>query len=401
MNEEILKLVEAYDLETRKLRRYFHENPEVSTQEVKTSQFLKEKARALGLAIEEVPKAGESNGHGFIATLDTGRPGRTIGLRTDIDALPVTETRENLAGPRNCISKREGLMHACGHDGHMAILLTVMQILNELKDRLAGKIIFIFEEGEEVSAGIHEMVKLLEDKQIDAVYGNHLASFLDTGEISADPGPVMTAVTNIDFKVIGRGGHGARPDLSINPLYAGVDILNSLSVAWNNQLDIEKTVTLGITQFHVGEANNVFADEARIGGSIRYFDEKAGAHAYEVVNKVAQNVASVHNCQIEVMPKAGPRTLPVVNDESLAHQVQEGVEELYPGHLVEGNTWYASEPFAYYGKIAPYVFTFVGIKNEDYGSGAEHHNEYFDLDEDALQYAVGTMTKFAVDYLTK
>lgn len=401
MNEQILALVEEYDQETRKWRRHFHENPEVSTQEVETSKFLKEKVRALGLEIEEVPKAGRSHGHGFIATLDTGRPGKTIGLRADIDALPVTEQEKNLAGLRTCISKKDGVMHACGHDGHMAILLTVMNILNDLKESLSGKIIFIFEEGEEVSSGIHEMVKLLKNKNIDAFYGNHLASFLNTGEIAVDPGPVMTAVTTIDFKVIGKGGHGSRPDLSINPLYTGVDILNSLSVAWNNQLNIEKTVTLGITQFHVGEAYNVFADEARIGGTIRYFDVNAGAEAYEVVNKVAQNVAMAHNCRIEVMPNAGPSALPVINNDTLAYQAQEGVEQLYPGHLVEGKSWYASEPFAYYGKVAPYVYGFVGIKNEKFGSGAEHHNEYFDLDEGALQYAVGTMAKFAVDYLTK
>lgn len=401
MNEQILELVEAYDQKTREFRQYFHENPEVSTQEVETSKYLKEQARALGLEIEEVPKAGTSHGHGFIATLDTGRPGKTIGLRADIDALPMTEHPENLAGSRNHISKVAGVMHACGHDGHMAILLTVMKILLDLKESLSGKVVFIFEEGEEVSSGIHEMVKLLKDKKIDAFYGNHLVSFLNTGEISVDPGPVMTAVSHIDFKVIGQGGHGSRPDLSINPLYTGVDILNSLSVAWNNQLNIEKTVTLGITQFHVGEANNVFADEARIGGTIRYFDIDAGAHAYEVVNKVAQNVALAHNCRIEIMPNAGPTTLPVINNEILALQAQEGVEDLYPGHLVEGKAWYASEPFAFYGKIAPYVFAFIGIKNEKAGSGAEHHNEYFDMDEEALKYGVGMMTKFTVDYLTK
>lgn len=401
MNQQILELLEKYDEGARNLRQYFHINPEVSTQEIKTSKFLKEKVRSLGLEIEEVPEAGTSHGHGFIATLATGKTGKTIALRTDIDALPIQENTNNLAGPRQYISNTEGVMHACGHDGHMTTLLYTMKILTELKDQLTGQIIFIFEEGEEVTSGIHETIKLLQNKNIDAIYGNHFASFLDTGLIAADAGPVMAAATNIDFKVIGQGGHVSRPDLSINPLYVGVDILNSLSVAWNNQLDIEKTVTLGISQFHVGEANNVFADEARIGGSLRYFDVDAGAHAYDVVQKVAKNVAAAHNSRIEIMPNAGPKTIPVINDEALALQAQASVEEIFPGHLAHDVNWYASEPFASYGKVAPYVFVFVGIRNEKLGSGAEHHNEYFDFDDEALKYAIGTMTKFAVDMLSK
>jgi len=234
MNEEILKFIEQHDNEARKLRQYLHEHPEISAHEKSTSKFLKEIVRELGLEIEEVPKAGTSAGYGFIATLDTGRPGKTLALRTDIDALPIKENPNNLAGPRDVISKNDGVMHACGHDGHMTTLLYTMKLLNELKEQLTGKVIFIFEEGEEIGSGINETIKLLKNKNIDAIYGNHLASFLDTGKISADIGPVMAAITTVDFKVIGRGGHGSRPDLSINPLYVGVDILNSLSIAWNN-----------------------------------------------------------------------------------------------------------------------------------------------------------------------
>lgn len=126
----------------------------------------------------------------------------------------------------------------------------------------------------------------------------------------------------------------------------------------------------------------------------------AGAHAYEVLQKVANNVAATHNAHIEIMPDAGLLAIPVINDEKLALQAQASIEDVFPGHLAHNVNWYASELFANYGEIAPYVFTFVGIRNEELGSGAEHHNEYFDMDDDALKYAIGTMTKFAVDYLT-
>jgi len=400
MNKKILELIDKYDQDARKMRHYLHENPEVSRHEVETSQFLKQEARELGLEIEEVPKRGRSNGHGFIATLDTGKPGETIGLRTDIDALPMTEHPNNLTGPRTVISKNEGAMHACGHDGHMTTLMFTMRILHDLKDELTGKIIFIFEEGEENSGGIGEMVKLLESKEIDAIYGNHLAAFLDVGEVAADAGPIMTGAGFVDFKIIGRGGHGARPDQAINPVYVGVDVLNSISVVWNNQINIEKTVTLGISQFHAGTANNVFADEARIGGSIRYFDNEEGKRAYQLLMDTARKVADVHNAEIEEHPDAGPTTNPVVNDENLALQVQAGVEDLFPGHLTKNVQWYASETFAKYSELAPTIFTLVGVRNEALGSGADHHNQHFDMDDDALRYAIGTMTKFAVDYLS-
>lgn len=399
MNEKIFTLIDRYGKEARAIRKYLHEYPEVSTQEKKTSIFLKKQVRRLGLPIEEVPNHGTSRGHGFIATLDTGKPGKTIGLRTDIDALPIKENVRNLSGTRPFISKNEGAMHACGHDGHMAILLTAMKILVDLKEHLKGKIIFIFEEGEEVSSGIKETVKLLKGKNIDAIYGNHLVSFLDTGKIAVESGPIMTAISVVDFKIRGRGGHGSRPDKSINPLFVGVDVLNSISVAWNNQINLEKTVTLGLTQFHVGDAYNVFADEAQIGGSLRYFDVREGERAYNILHGVARNVAKAHNSTIEISPHAGHISIPVINDKELALQAQMSVLELFPEALEHDIKWYASESFSLYSEIAPCVFSFVGMRNEALGSGAEHHNEYFDVDDDALKYGIGLMTKFTVDFL--
>ena len=401
MNEKILELLKTYQEEATEFRHYLHRHPEVTSKEFETSKLLKEEAKKLGLEVEEVPADDRSIGTGFIATLDTGRPGKIVGLRTDIDALPVQENPNNLAGPRDIISENDGAMHACGHDGHMTTVMYSMRILNDLKDELTGKVIFIFEEGEELNTGINAMIKFLERRDIDAIYGNHLAAFLEVGKVSADAGPVMAAAARIEMNVVGRGGHGSRPDLSVNPLFAGVDILNSVSVAWNNQINVEETVTLGITQFHVGSQNNVFADKAYIGGTLRYFNEEEGVKAYNLLENTAKTVATVHGCTIELDPLAGPATMPVVNDEELAVLTQEGIEELFPGHLEQEVNWFASESFSQFAKIAPSVFTFVGIKNEELGSGAEHHNEYFDMDDAALEYAIGTMVKFTVDYLGK
>lgn len=401
LNEKILNLVESYKKEAISIRHHLHENPEVSTKEVETSKYLKAYLKNLNFEISEVAADERSNGNGFIAVFDTGKSGKTIGLRTDIDALPVLETKKNLVNDRIVVSKNDGAMHACGHDGHMSTLLITAKILHDLKDELTGKVIFIFEEAEETGDGIAAMVKHLEGRNIDAIYGNHLASFLESGKVSADVGPVMAAAAVIDFEVVGRGGHGSRPDLSINPLFAGVDILSSISVAWNNQINVEQTVTLGLTKFQVGEALNVFADRAKIGGTLRYFSVEDGVKAYETLMKVANNVATAHNCSIVESNYAGPSTIPVINDSELATIVQGGIEELYPERLAQNVNWYASETFSHYSKVAPTVFAFVGTKNEALGSGAEHHNEYFDIDDASLEFGIGTMVKFAVDYLGK
>src|SRR5699024_9733547 len=141
-----------------------------------------------------------------------------------------------------CISKHKGVMHACGHDGHMAIVLTTMEILYEMKDKLNGKIYFVFDEGEEIGRGIDAIVKHHQDKKIDAVNGNDLAAFMDSGTIAADEGHRMAGAILVDMTVWGKGGHGSRPDLSINPVFAAAHVLTGLTNAWANQIDVRKTV---------------------------------------------------------------------------------------------------------------------------------------------------------------
>lgn len=399
MKETVLNLLEQNGSGARSLRKYLHENPELGSQEYATAKLMKSYAEELGLEIVDTEPTDLTTGTGFIAILDTGRPGKTLGLRTELDALPVKENENNLNGKRPIISKNIEAMHACAHDGYMTTLIYSMKMLYELKDQLSGRIIFIFEEAEELATGVHPMVNLLRNYEIDAIYGNHFASFVEVGKVAVDPGPVMAAASLIDFKVIGKGGHGSRPDLSANPLFAGVDIVNSISTAWNNQLDVEETVTLGLSQFNVGKQANVIDDVAHIGGSIRYFNAAEGEKATELIKTIAQNVAPLHKCRVEFSNRMGPVTLPLINDDELAKLAQDSVEELFPGHLMTDVNWFASETYSYYGELAPLVFSFVGIKDEEYGSGAEHHNEYFDMHDDALKYGIGTMVNFTMNYL--
>jgi amidohydrolase len=394
-NEEILKQIQLVDLYMREVRGWLHEYPELSGKETETAKFIRSEISKIGLPITLV------EGTGFYAILDTKRPGKTIGLRADIDALPIAENPMNLRQNKKHISKHNGVSHACGHDGHIAILLGAMKTLNALKNRLNGRIVFIFEEGEETNSGINAMIAALKHLNIDAIYGNHLRSSLNTGDIFIREGAIMAGTGTISFDIVGRGGHASRPDLSINPIFAAANVLTGISIAWNNQRDITKTLTLGVSQIHGGEMYNVIPNSVFIGGTIRFFDVTEGEKGFDLLRKVSSDIAKAHNCSISFRNNMGVAMPPVVNDEGLTGLARNDISELYPDKVVSNaeHIWYAAETFARYSLLAPTVFTFVGIKNDTLGSGAEHHNDRFDIDEDALSYASGAMTRFAVSFL--
>lgn len=396
-NKLLLEKANEIDEYVKSTRGYLHEYPEVSGEEFETTKFLQAEIAKLGLPVEVVSKTG------FIATLDTGKPGKTIALRADIDALPMPESPDNLKGPKKYVSKNEGVCHSCGHDGHMAMLLGAAKVFNDLKDQLTGKILLCFEEGEERGTGIAEMIDALSKRTVDAVWGIHLTSFMDAGTINVDPGPRMAGSAGVDFTVVGKGGHGSRPDLSINPVFAAANILVGLGTAWPNRITAEETVTLGIAMANAGTARNIIPDTANVQGTLRFFNVEEGEKAVKTLMHVVEHTAKAHNCEVEFdHTRSFKANAPVINDEKLSELATEGLLDILPeGSVTNGNKWYASESFRNYAKIAPSIFAFVGIRNEEYGSGAEHHNVHFDLDEDALMTGVISTLKFATDFLSK
>ncbi len=390
----------AYQLKnyTATCRNHLRENPELSGEEIETAKFLKAEIEKLDFKIIDV------KGTGFIAVFDTGKAGKTIGLRTDIDALPVNESQNNMKQPKKVISKVAGKMHACGHDGHMATLLTAAKIIKRLsdEDEIKGKYLFIFEEGEEIGCGIRAMCAgLKEYGKIDAIYGNHIFSYLEQGTFGVEAGYRMAADRIVDFTVIGRGGHGSRPDLASNPLFATVEILSNIATAWPNQLDIDKVATLGIAQVNCGTANNVFADKATCSGTIRYFEEEQGEKATALVKKVATHVAAAHDCTVEFSPKMDSAGPAVYNDPALAEIAKNAVIKHFGEDKLDDYLTYGSETFAHYSKICPSMFSFIGIKNEKLGMTADHHTEEFDYELEPLTDAVILMLQFATDFMEK
>ena len=394
---EVRRQVVQQDAYVRDVRRHFHQHPELSGQEVETVKFLKSELQKLGgLDIHDVPGST-----GFYAILDTKREGKTIGLRTDIDGLPIEESPVNGGGKqKKWVSQNKGVIQGCGHDGHMAIILGTARILSNLRSHLKGRFVFIFEEGEESNSGIRPMIAALKHDgvQFDVIYGNHVASNVPSGKVFVKAGPIMAGMATLAYHIVGRGGHVSRPDKSVNPVFAAADVLTSISVAWNNQRDLEKLVTLGVTQLEGGKVYNVIPNEVFIGGSLRFFDFDAGNHALSLVKSVSEHVAAAHGCTVSYTDRMKVDLPPVTNDTVYTTYAQQQIEALYPGRFTDDSQyiWYGSETFALYRQLAPTVFTLVGVNNPEVGSTAQHHNDKFDLDEDALQYGVGAMTLFAV-----
>ncbi|MCI8653309.1 MAG: amidohydrolase [Angelakisella sp.] len=397
LNAEILKLADEYEQYIIDCRRKVHTFAEVATTEKKTHAFIVEEAKRLGLPYEEVPT------YSVIVKLDTGRPGKTILLRADIDALQVVENENNLAGPRTCRSEQPGTCHACGHDAHTAMLLGAMNVLTRLKDQFSGTVVFAFEEGEECGSGKEALLAALDKYNVERVWAIHVYAGLEEGKISVDAGPRMAgaAVVNVTFR--GRSGHASRPDLAANPIFAASSYLTNLCVAFCNQVTAGQTVTMAVPMIHGGEASNVIDETAYVRGSFRFFDFEEGQAACDRAMNIAHHTAAMFKCTAE-MPEGMKHPLggPVVNDKACAADAQRALKGFLPeGTVVECEPWYASDSMGYYLRKWPGVYAFLGIKNEAEGYGALHHNDKFDLNEKILRTGAISTVRVALEWLSE
>ncbi len=365
-------------------RRVIHRLAELGGKEYKTRDYICQHLERLGLPYEMVTETA------IIATLDTGKEGPHIALRADIDALPLKEHPDNLKGPKVCVSEQENTCHACGHDAHAAMLLGSMEVFCQKKEELCGVIYFCFEAGEEIGASAKQMLEALSKRRVDTVWAIHVYAALESGKIGIRSGACMAGFGGIDITVHGKGGHGSRPDLSNNPVYTAAAIVSNLPGVLIQQLNVEKTVTFGITSIQGGETFNVFPETARIRGSMRFFDQEEGEKALTLVKNVAEHTAAMHNCSVTVSRMMNAAGIPVVNSVPHAELAKSVLRERYGNEAVPDDfpLWYASESFSGYCKAYPGVLAFLGIKNPDYGSGAEHHNEHFDVDENVMDMGV-------------
>lgn len=389
--EDIRELAEGLESYVVECRRRLHRFPELGGQEFQTGDFVESEARKLGLQVERVGQTGR------IVILDSGNPGPVVALRADMDALPVTENPRNSARVRDVISQNPGVCHACGHDAHVAMLLGAMKLLAGKKDSLRGRVLFCFESDEENGTGWPHMMAALENKGVCTAFAIHVWSALEHGLVAVDAGPRMSGMVAVKADFVGRGGHGSRPDLSINPVFAAAAALNNLAVAAANQVDANETLTLGITSIQGGSAYNVFPDRARVLGTMRYFKYEVGEQALEMLKEVFGSTAKMNRCTVEFDPLTRVYITPTVNDVDAAALADGAFRAVLPeGSVVSSEKWYASESFSEYLNRWKGAMAFLGIRNEELGCTAEHHNEYFDVDESVLVRGTMCYAAYAV-----
>ena len=350
-------------------RRHVHGLAELSEQEVETSAFIRAELDQLGIPCENPTPTS------VLGVVEGAQPGGCVALRADIDALPIVQDPCNLAGPRVCTSRTGTTSHACGHDGHTAMLLTAARALARLRDerRLAGTVLLCFESAEETMSGFTQMLDALEKYPVETAWGIHLYAGLPSGQICVDAGPRMAGAAEFDVTVHGTGGHGSRPDMAHNPVFAAANLLSNLAVAWVNRLSPLTPVTLGPTSISGGDRFNVFPEQARVLGSLRFFDAQAGTQAIDILRDVAEHTCAMLGCTAEVRGRF-ELALPVVNDERASELAKRALEAVLPaGSVVSSEPWYGSESFGHYLRRYPGVFAHLGIANPACGSGAPHH----------------------------
>jgi len=389
MDQFLNKANELFDY-TQNLRRDLHMHPELGFQEVRTASIVANELRELGLDISTgIAKTG------VIAILDSGKPGPIALLRFDMDALPIQEeTGASYA------SQNSGVMHACGHDGHIAVGLTVARILNAYRDHLSGTIKFVFQPAEEGLGGAAMMVAegVLENPRPNFCLTMHVWNDKPFGWLGISPGPIMAASETFHVLLTGKGGHGASPNLTIDPVLACAQIITALQSIVARNVPPLKTAVVSVTSVHSGEAFNVIPSQAEFKGTIRTFDPEVRSHVLNRFNEIVYGVANAMGCNVEIKTKS--ITPAVTNDAKITNLVQEIAKKLLPDFDIENNaTTMGSEDMAYMMQEIPGCYIFVGSANAEKSLDAPHHNPRFDFDERAMLNGAALMAKATVDIL--
>jgi amidohydrolase len=381
---------------TQAMRRDFHAHPELGFNEVRTGGIVARELEALGL---EVTKGVGKTG--VVGLLEGTRPGPTLLLRFDMDALPIVEQTGAVYASLN-----PGVMHACGHDGHTAIGLTVAKILNEIRDELAGSIKFVFQPSEESTGdeglgGAEMMIRdgVLSDPRPDYALGLHLWNEKPLGWLGVAAGPVMAGAEQFKLVIQGKGGHGAVPHATIDPVLASAHIVTALqSIVSRNVAPLE-TAVVSVTMVHGGTAFNVIPPEVTLEGTIRTFDLGVRGRVLERFTQVVEGVAAALGCQAQLdMRQLTPA---LINDERIARRVQEAARRVLHDSQLDMASYITmgAEDMAFFLERIPGCFFFVGSANRDKGLDYGHHHPRFDVDEDALPRAAALMAAAAVDFL--
>lgn len=377
------------------LQEYFHLYPEPSNFEDKTVEKIIEELKTIGIEYVNVEHGG------VLAFIKGKNSNRTVLLRADIDALEIEESNTNLIHEKKVVSQKKSACHACGHDGHIAMLLTAGKILYKHQDLINGNIILMFERGEEGTGNYSYLYKYIRDNNIhiDSSYGIHLYAGLESGKVAINTGNVMSGAITINFTIQGEGGHGSRPDEAINPIDCFVAIYNGMTTLRTRKVTPFTPFTDVIGKVHSGTAGNIIPNTLEFSGGARVFEMGEALKYKKAFHNMVENTAKAYNCQILSSATLGPM-FPVKNDPQCAEMAKNKIGEIIgKDRIVEVDPWMASDCMGYHLALWPGVFSLVGISNPQKGTGAPHHNSKFELDQDVLKYGAASSIAYALFFL--
>lgn len=368
-------------------RRWLHQHAELSNQEFETTAYIEKEMSALGLDIFKPGKTG------LIAVLKGAHDGPTLGIRADIDALPLQELNDV---PYK--SQHDNVMHACGHDAHGASLMAAARYLAANRDKIHGTVKFVFQPAEEYfPSGGRMMIEsgLLDD--CDNFLGYHVMPYLPVGQYGVRSGALMAASCSINIDVYGVGGHGGMPHTAVDATVAASSVLLNLQTFVSRELDPNHALAMSIGTFHSGTAKNIISEHARMEGTIRYFDLEEEEHFQTSLRRIAEHTAAALDARAEV--EFVPGLSPVINDERMTELAHVAAAAVLGEESVAGAERSAGcDDFCYYCEKKPSVYVIVGAGNKDKGIVFANHNPRFDVDEDCLTNAAQFVCQFVMDY---
>ncbi len=391
LKKKILQLSEKVFPEIVKHRRHLHQNPELSFQEYKTSQYIETLLKKWKIPYQKIANTG------FIATLGTRHKNQPcIALRADIDALPIQEKNKC-----SYASVVPNVMHACGHDVHTACALAVIQVLKQMENHLHGCVKIFFQPGEEVLPGGATLLikeKALSNPKVNSIIAQHVFPDLEAGKIGFRSGPYMASTDEIYITLIGKGGHGAMPERAHNPIPIASQLITKISSEYPLERMLEEHTILTFGKFIANGATNVIPEKVEIAGTMRTLNQKKREQLYKYLKETTSNFSKKHKIKIELnIIKGYP---PLINHPALTQFFKEKtIELLGQNNVIDLPIRMTADDFAYYLQKIPGTYYRLGTGNKKKGIVHNVHTPYFDIDENALFYGTSTMSWLILNYL--
>lgn len=375
-------------------RRWLHRHPELSFEEVKTRDYVVERLREMGLE----PRVGLAE-TGVTALVVGGLPGPAVALRADMDALPITEATE-----ASYTSENDGVMHACGHDAHTAMLLGAARLLQELRDDLPGQVLFIFQPAEESPPGGARMMVeagVLENPKVAAIFGLHVDPFLDTGKIGFKSGPLMAAADKFVVEIIGEGGHGAAPHQAVDAVVVAAQIVTALQSVVSRQVDPLSPAVVSIGTIQGGHRYNVIADRVTLTGTIRTLNPVLRDRIPEMIQRLIRGVTSAYGARFQVEYTRGYPVM--VNDPEMTEFARSAAADILGSDAITTipEPSMGGEDFAYFLQQVPGCYAYLGTSRVGATRRFPWHHPRFNIDEEALPVGTAFLAGTAIRFLSK